>query len=418
MASTADEMEPVLRIGDPDLVEDGASFTLFVLPFRYAPQRVFYSNDNFYKLLETSKPWWVNRERYFTSETAQILFHHARWFEMAPEQWLEFDFPKDFILRNRGRQISVGIDPPRLVLFEWNGDACKEGDSCVFNTGFLLLRLHFPFDQEGSPRYSDLLALNEKFRYWRSKYDGHYAAEIESSISIPGFDEPFGYFLLRWQRLLSAHFVLPEDDRQWRLFPLYWQEQAEEWWCRELVCEDGASVGKEHSGWIFYSDDRAFVWTCAVVQGGWDGIWAPRHGCGSKEPHESGRWIRLLNVDAPAWNGPEGDDEATVFESEWARDKDYRRWLHYGTLYGFNYHCGAMVCGPNKNPPIARHFEQNYFDIVLLLLYLRLTLFRFSRDLCELSADTRKKGEGITDKDRERFETLRENFVHFTNLYH
>ncbi|MGH8613413.1 MAG: hypothetical protein ACREYF_15710 [Gammaproteobacteria bacterium] len=63
-----------------------------------------------------------------------------------------------------------------------------------------------------------------------------------------------------------------------------------------------------------------------------------------------------------------------VFEREWAKERTYRRWEEWGSYYGFNYHSGAMLGPPETNPPFWRHFAEVYFDQVLLLLYLRVSL--------------------------------------------
>ena len=69
---------------------------------------------------------------------------------------------------------------------------------------------------------------------------------------------------------------------------------------------------------------------------------------------------------------------------EWAAERTYRRWAHYGTLYGYTYHSGTMLSGPSYEPPTCQHFKEFYFEQALLMLYIRVGLFRFSKELTSL----------------------------------
>ena len=142
-------------------------------------------------------------------------------------------------------------------------------------------------------------------------------------------------------------------------------------------------------------------------------------------PWNYGHWVKLLNVDLPG-STPFGTHQCREFEREWARDRTYKRWEEWGTFYGFSYHSGAML-GPtmiNKDhpekdpePPLWRHFGQMYFDQILLILYIRVVLFRFSTQLSLISAEARDAGRGRWEEWGEEFERLRWNFALFTNLY-
>ena len=114
-----------------------------------------------------------------------------------------------------------------------------------------------------------------------------------------------------------------------------------------------------------------------------------------------------MNVDRPS-AGP-----ATPFEREWLQGRTYERWKHCGTLYGFNVHSGAMLASPCNEPPLWRHFGETYFDQVLLLLYLRVSTFRFSRELARISADLPSHQK----RDFHEFRKIRRVFALLTNLY-
>ncbi len=127
----------------------------------------------------------------------------------------------------------------------------------------------------------------------------------------------------------------------------------------------------------------------------------------------------MLNVDQPK-NSKHETHNSSRFEQEWAKQRTYLRWAESGTFYGFAYHGGAMLAAPMDEPPLWRHFGQMYFDQVLLLLYLRVTLFRFSTQLNNISSATMKCSDHARDNNREwleHFQQLRRTFMHFTNLY-
>ena len=104
------------------------------------------------------------------------------------------------------------------------------------------------------------------------------------------------------------------------------------------------------------------------------------------------------------------------FERRWAKERTYHRWEELGTWYGFNYHSGVMIGPPFNTPhdtPIWRHFRQMYFDTALLLLYIRVTLFRFSRQLTKITSEY-----DITEsKSHKVFQCLRADFTTFTIRY-
>jgi hypothetical protein len=69
------------------------------------------------------------------------------------------------------------------------------------------------------------------------------------------------------------------------------------------------------------------------------------------------------------------------------------------------------------DPPLWRHFREMYFDQVLLILYIRMVLFRFSTQLSLISAHARDSHHFSWSDWGEDFERLRQDFALFTNLY-
>ena len=80
----------------------------------------------------------------------------------------------------------ASLRPPGLVLFETEGR-----ETPILQTGFLILEVFFANamdakDSLSRPRLSDLLTMNELFRYWKCPYKGHsLPAEEQNSKSPP-----------------------------------------------------------------------------------------------------------------------------------------------------------------------------------------------------------------------------------------
>ena len=158
---------------------------------------------------------------------------------------------------------------------------------------------------------------------------------------------------------------------------------------------------------LLYADNRAFVWTAAIMKDGGSTL-AAQYGGKVDQPSEFGHWCKLLNVDKPD-KTPEGSHVITAFEKKWTEKRTYQRWAEHGTWYGYSYHSGAMLASPLPDLPMWRHFGEMYFDQVLLLFYLRITLFAFSRELTRMN-------QGDSEQ-RDEFNLLRASFAKFTNLY-
>ena len=91
--------------------------------------------------------------------------------------------------------------------------------------------------------------------------------------------------------------------------------------------------------------------------------------------------MKFLNVDPP-WAPLESCSD---LEREWAHERTYYRWAESGSLYGFSYHSGVLLAPGNPKSRLSLHFSDMYFDMVILLFYLRVSCFRFSRELGAIS---------------------------------
>ena len=415
-----------LKCGDP--AKGPASYTRFVLPFAYCPasRRENQSNERYY---EKAKPCdfplddllW--RKKYLTYETSHVLFEKAKWFTLKNTPCSS---SVDISFRNCGanEDITINIKPPYLVLFEWPGsrDICEkdcevaDGKQCsvdkhnVLRVGLLVVELYFPEQLCIGPSLDNLLKLNEGFRYWQRPFDGHedetgYGELLslgsdEAAHRISGSDMPH---FERWANLLDIP-IKHDCGDLCSLFPMKWMDNA-----KEFV----SSSNVNFPGWALYSDTRTFVWTCAIMK---DGALRRYFTMPGGKAWDFGYWVKLLNVDTPKENIYK-THQITDFEGEWAEKRTYKRWEESGTFYGFNYHCGAMLGPPEKEPPFYKHFGEMYFDQIILLLYNRIALFRFSMELNRISANALEEEQGDFPKWREEFQRLRWSFALFTNLY-
>jgi hypothetical protein len=392
-----------LKCGNP--LEKSASFTRFVLPFAYSLQTVEQQEEAcFTEILEeqlSEKRW---RESYLTEETAEVLFKRAKWFELKNGQI-------NFKLGSRNIPISL---TPALVLFEF-GRPDGNNHSDIFQTGFLSIDAQF--DQNNPPSYDELLQFNELFRYWQLPFENHQNKGYKELLKDLQLNWNIGNRLLgeekdvdaiyfdRWDYLLKYQVNI--SGKCFGLMPEEWHEQA-----RNRSNGKESKGIKSSPGWIIHSDNRAFVWTCAVIENGINCFKTPV--ALPKAPaSQISMWTRLLNVDRP-------DFLVAKYHAEWTEPLTYTRWEEYGTVYGFTSHSGAIladICN-NNEPPICQHFSLMYFDQILLLLYLRATIFRFSRELHRISATAKARGLQTGPEElRDDFRTLRWQFVLFTNLY-
>lgn len=388
--------------------EKPATYTRFVLPFAYhlvKDQRTE-PEVRFEPKAPDNEIW---RRRYLTDETQAVLFQRAKWFSLNTP-------PQTITVETGGRQLAVGVQPAKIILFEYSAkESCRKDSPDPLRCGFLVQELFFP--REGAT-LEDLLRINELFRYWQRPYDGHEKKEGEyfrllsplplsppkPEPSIGNHQEGSDIYFDRWASLLE----LPLKDEEggcWRLAPDEWFKVA-----RDRVV--GSSPPKvTDPSWLVYADNRAYTWTCAIVEGGAKLLRPPEQD-GEKKPSDHWLWTRLLNVDPPHWG------ETSAFEKDLCARQTYRRWEHDGSLYGFTYYSGALLAPPQMNPNLANSFGQMYFDQSLLLLYIRVTAFRFSSELSRISSEVRDEGKGDGWQDwKEKFTILRWRFTLFTNLY-
>lgn len=416
-----------LATGNPEKNTQGASSTIFVLPFRYQLVKTDLDGPSCWYQSEgrlAPEAEWIDRKRYFTPETSTVLFEHAQRYYCKGDRSEFFDPENEFFLLD-GNKVSVEFEAPEIILFEDHAFKYREGRSGqkqeeFFNTGFLLIKAYFPEKENAPvPSFDDLLFFNEMFRYWRSPFENH---KDEMSRFLKGketgeevdWDGYLSLYLRRWQKFLQIPLAKDGHTTEYySLFPEQWIGDAESW-----IHDEFRGKGEQsRMGWICYADNRAFVWSNAVIPGGLTNLEGLTKDNSKLEPESCGYWVKLLNVDKP-WKGQSSlsINEATVFEQTWAKERTYYRWAHSGSLYGYSYHSGVFLSGLSSKdgPYFSNIFRRHYLDMTLLLLFLRMTIFRFSSRLTELTAEVRRSSKGDWEKD---FLELRKQFAIFTNLY-
>ncbi len=420
-----------LRIGKPVNDKDTihpTTFTRFVLPFAYKLEEQQdsppFSSPLHYTLNPLSDLSFLKRKKYFTRETSRILYEQALWLDMCAD-WNETAWGKAEVeISLRDRSFKIGMKPPRITLFEAAGGQggddiparlAAEQEADIRHTGFLQVDLYFPEEQDNTPELDDLLLFNEMFRYYDMPYDDHLAHFTKSFGKVPvryAGTEPFltvaelakdglksaaqRCYFDRWANLLEIPLVY--KNRLYRLFPQAWAEAGRDWTC-------GKERKTTSTHWQIYDENRAYVWTAAFPEKG--GLALKRlfqPGRQLVRSSDYGHWIKLLNVDLPFSKG------TTEFERNWAEQRTYTRWQEGGTWYGFCYHGGAVL-GPPEEYVFAPS-ESYYFDVLMLLFFIRMSLFRFSKALSDILMD-----EQGWDSRREDLITLRKKFTRFTVLY-
>lgn len=411
-----------LIIGKPNLPpnEKIATFTRFVLPFAFQLQSTPDVSDSanlFYTLNDKTDLSYIKRRKYFTRETADTLYEHGQWLSIC-DAWTQTAWGKaEITVTLREQQFKIGMLPPQIVLFEL--PEIKELEtSTILQTGFLYVDVYFPEQQDNHPQLDDLLVLNEFFRYFGIPYDAHakifknifanVPIKADSNETIASLVE-LGCYFERWANLLEI--PIQFNNQYYQLFPKSWATAARDWMYNK-------STDKNAEHWQIYADNRCYVWTVAFLAEGGEALKLEFElGKTTLDAKDYGHWIKLLNVDNPPFDfvsykyktPNETHKSISPFEREWAEQRTYKRWEQDGSWYGFCYHSAAILA-----PPISFIFSPSasyYFDTTILLLYIRMALFRFGRELSKAIQDHDEKAK------MEKLRQLRSEFSSFTVLY-
>ncbi len=393
------------------------SFSRFVLPFSWRREPCADRRpDTALKWTALPEAKFCERYGYFTRDTGSALYQRARWFRLSGFDKQPWATGQTVVLPD-GREITARMNTPGLVLFEWNN---KDQKHELLQTGFLIVDLFLQPGPDGAiPTLDDLLLVNEFFRYIDCPWPDHYHTsqkpcfrhlflKARSSFIKPdapafdhdSFEEPGSVYFNRWADLLS----LPLEESENTLCRVVSDKKIDD--ARNYLANP---VSANDPGFLVYADNRTYVWTAASLKKGVSGLQQIARS-GSMRASDYGHWIKLLNVDTPEKTPSQTHHAVRDFERQWADERTYKRWEEWGTWYGFSYHSGVALMKAPENPPnFVEHFSCHYFDIALLLFYLRVSLFRFSNALGELSKDKNMQGDD--------FSHIRNAFARFTMRY-
>lgn len=427
----------VPQTGDP--LEGRATFTRFILPLKWkllsqapkasaAPKEFFRPASSIDWLHPArgrqDRPPFLHgsRRNYCTQETAKLLYERAQWFVLESPETGKKQAPADASWNQEfwrtdqaipcglaGEEklvpsltYSISLRPPALILFEAHKLPHGADSEELLATGFLVLEASFA---TRPARFEDVLRFNEIFRYIRQPYAEHLTwceAELKAMHRAVTGKDPDGRTDLygeKWRSLLKKPVKIGGS-----------------FFCLDLDWE-------QESTWLVQPDDRAFTHSAMFIPKDWARKVAENFLPGRARPSSwAGHWIKHFNIDKPSAIIPEdGDPACTAFEFAWALPRTYNRWAHDGTLHGFTPHSCALL-GPAEpyhgDLPLALHAGQHYFDLTLLLIYVRCSLFRFSEKLHSISCSLHDAGPGCGAKTwRHKFKQMRRQFMVFENLY-
>lgn len=406
--------------GDPDL--DWASHTSLLLPFSYrlhrrtAPcgnaaawcqadivEKCLGSEPHYDDLLKRTVGGKVpQRERfkYFTADTANVLYGRSRRFVLKGERTER----RVFALERRGhaaRNVEVHFKAPELWLFEFDHALRDAGEQTDDPLTCGILRVEFYLAPDQQVYLSDLLKLNEKLRYLRLPYHDFKDDGVRLTRC--------GAHLAYWLELLEA--PLCTDGQHFGLLGPGEAEVLGRQWDQQGARTTGWNTGDKHTTALMHDDDRAFVCSTAIARTGLVAAWPPGQ---AAQPEAFPAWVALLNVDYGA------NEQTTAFEAEWTKPRSYTRWAHYGTLYGFTSHSSCALMNINNYSPVWLHTRSMYLDQTRLLLYVRSTVYRFSNRLVEHAVKQRASRDNDRGERKQLLcdaESLLSQLADFINLY-
>lgn len=411
--------------GDPDL--DWASHTSLLLPFSYRLHRraapcgntpAWCQTDIVEKCLG-SEPRYdeslkrtvggkiPERERfkYFTADTANVLFGRSRRFVLKGEHTERRVFALERRDQSAARDVAVHFKAPELWLFEFehaHKHAARNGDEQAddaLTCGILRIEFYFAPDQQ--VYLSDLLKLNEKLRYLRLPYHDFKDDGVRLTRC--------GAHLAYWLELLEA--PLCAGDKHFDLLGPGEADVLRRQWDQQGARTTGWNPDGKHTTAFMHDDDRAFVSSTAIARASLGDAWPPGQ---AVQPEAFPAWVALLNVDYGA------NRQTTAFEAEWAKPRSYTRWAHYGTLFGFTSHSSCTLMNINNDSPVWLHTRSMYLDQTRLLLYVRSTVYRFSNRLVQHAVKQRASRDNDRAERKQLLcdaESLLSQLADFINLY-
>ncbi len=389
---------------------DAGSHFRMILPLAWRESGDVACSGSRFQLWEEMNcdPLLTKRKKYFTYETATLLLENTLWLE--PESYC--DFPSEttvpfIVSASESRSVKVALSKPRLVIFEARARRKSEQDvDSPLHVAFMVIDASFP----EAVTMSDFLTIAEVLRYWEEPFATLYQERGIGSTKDKKEDEtiPWEHYTNIWGRAFALvknvtyrnqHFTLstPENAD----FPLkkYYADN------RAFVCSFCHFVPvTKHDG---QQNDEPLSKACEhATNSDW-----------TQHANSMAPWIKLLNVDHHSGNS----FSSSPFEADWAKNRTYTRWAHYGTLHGFTTHSYVWLYKSNSdswNKEMSMNFLSHYTDLTLYCFYLRQVLMRFNAKLFNISSDLSCSAMNDRyEKIRSEYGTLRKQYLMFENLY-
>ncbi len=121
------------------------------------------------------------------------------------------------------------------------------------------------------------------------------------------------------------------------------------------------------------------------------------------------RWYKYIYIDGNGLNVQNLEMQQNLVQKA-----TYPRWQGYGTMYGISRY--SFVCVAEKSEFIQNtvevHMQTVYFQMFSLLLMLRATILKFSKEVSDIAKEIDKKGTDI------KVENLYKRYIQFVNSFY
>lgn len=418
-----------------------ATFSRFTLPFAYQIEQI---NDErteqtlVYEKQPLNSLTFTKCQRYFSRETALVLYKRALWLKICKD-WANTHWGREEIeVTLKNGTFKIGMLPPEIILFEATPHSqdlaplttlAKRDAPNIMHTGFLSVDVYFSDSNKTPPQLDDLLVFNEFFRYSTIRDNQHATQLINYLGDVPLEYKTGSASVKRVKDAQSLHKIYFDRWANLLETPIYSQGKSFRLFSHSDATKAQAFANKlnnDEFGWHVYADNRTYTWTAAIIEKGGEQLQTQFSNSATPlHAKDYGHWLKLLNVDQPEFDLVEGryksaldtHQSISTFDRNWMDENTYKRWESNGTWYGFTYHSGAVLAAPKYY--IFAPFHTYYFHSILMLFYIRISLFRFSDQLTEIVANTQESDSWKHDLKalKKKFSQLREQFATFTILY-
>jgi len=248
-------------------------------------------------------------------------------------------------------------------------------------------------------------------------------------------------YLAPWESLLAVPLETSDSAgtaHGLRLFPDAWFDDARRaLWNSDALADSAHRPSDVHTrgrvarrsdvtgtGWMVAVDNRAFVWSAAVLGPTFCDNGAVPNACATivhqlstNPPEDWFEWAGFVNVDRPG-EGTSAENYLTSPLREIAKETTHGRWAGTGGYRGFAYHAGVALLPPETKSGVLTAWRHQHLARTLLQLYVRSVGHALRVDLSKSSATYWDAAESShADRYAEQVLVLRRALAHVSNLY-